>query len=125
MPNLVIAEWLVVRPTAWQNRGKLGGQLMAEEHSMLFTRRDAVRRLVSALAGLTLLPKAGEAAQSRPNLKFEVYRDSRDAFRWRLKAANGRIMATSSEGYTAKANCRSAIETIQRGAASAAVDDLT
>lgn len=99
---------------------------MMEGPSMPFTRRDVLRRLAGALAGITLLPGVGEAALSRgSNLKFEVYRDSRDAFRWRLKAANGRIMATSSESYTAKANCRSAIETIQRGAASAKVEDLT
>lgn len=34
--------------------------------------------------------------------KFEIYRDDAGEFRWRLKAANGRIVADSSEGYRNK-----------------------
>lgn len=31
--------------------------------------------------------------------KFEVYKDSAGEFRWRRIAANGKIVADSSEGY--------------------------
>lgn len=34
-----------------------------------------------------------------PMSKFEVFEDASGEFRWRLKAANGEIVATS-EGYT-------------------------
>lgn len=42
--------------------------------------------------------------------KFQVYYSKAGDYRWRLKAANGEIVAVS-EGYTAKA---SAIKTVQR-----------
>jgi hypothetical protein len=35
--------------------------------------------------------------------KFEVYRDSRGEYRFRLKAANGEIVA-QGEGYSTKSN---------------------
>jgi uncharacterized protein YegP (UPF0339 family) len=52
-------------------------------------------------------------------LKFEVYEDKAMEHRWRLKAANGQIVAASSEGYAAKASCEKAIERIRKGAAKA------
>lgn len=52
------------------------------------------------------------------NPKFEVYQDRGGAFRFRLKARNGAIIAVS-EGYTAKHNCFSCMEVIQATAAGA------
>ena len=46
-------------------------------------------------------------------MHFEVYKDRRDEFRWRLKHSNGNILATSSEGYKAKASALKCIENIQ------------
>ncbi len=63
------------------------------------------------------LPMAG--------LKFEIYRDSRREFRWRLKAGNGRQIAKSDEGYKAKAACRNAVELIISEAGSATIEDLS
>ena len=37
--------------------------------------------------------------------KLELYRDARAEWRWRLKLANSRIIAASTEGYRDKANC--------------------
>jgi uncharacterized protein YegP (UPF0339 family) len=65
------------------------------------------------------------AETQRATLKFELYRDKGRDFRWRLKAANGRILATSSEAYTAKADCRTAIDRIREGARVATIDDLS
>jgi uncharacterized protein YegP (UPF0339 family) len=31
--------------------------------------------------------------------QFEIYKDERLEFRWRLKANNGKILAESAEGY--------------------------
>jgi uncharacterized protein YegP (UPF0339 family) len=56
-------------------------------------------------------------------LKFEVYDDARKESRWRLKAANGQIIATSGQGYKAKADCEHAIDVIKEGAAGAEVED--
>jgi uncharacterized protein YegP (UPF0339 family) len=58
-------------------------------------------------------------------LKFEVYEDKAMEYRWRLKAANGQVVAASSQGYKKKADCEHAIDLIKEGAAKAAVKDLT
>jgi uncharacterized protein YegP (UPF0339 family) len=54
--------------------------------------------------------------------KFEVYKDKAGEFRFRFKAPNGEIMF-GSEGYKAKASAKSAIESIKKNAAGAAVED--
>jgi len=48
--------------------------------------------------------------------KFEIYKDKRGEFRFRLKASNGQnIMA--SEGYKAKSGCTNGIESVKKNAA--------
>ena len=49
------------------------------------------------------------------NPKFEVYKDKAGEFRFRLKAANGEIIATG-ESYKAKASCLNGIDSIRRNA---------
>lgn len=63
---------------------------------------------------------AGEAAPRA--LKFELYKDKRGEFRWRLKAGNGSILATAGESFVAKAD---AVESITRIKKHAASDKLT
>lgn len=46
-------------------------------------------------------------------MKYEMYRDTRNEWRWRLKAANGNIIATSGEGYVNKADCENAIHLVK------------
>lgn len=41
--------------------------------------------------------------------KFEIYRDTVGKWRWRLKAPNGEIIASSSQGYEKRADCLSRI----------------
>ena len=55
--------------------------------------------------------------------KFEVYKDKRGEFRFRLKAANGETIATG-EGYTSKAGCLKGIESIKKNAPIAEVVEL-
>lgn len=38
-------------------------------------------------------------------MKYEIYQDKRGEWRWRLKAANWKILAVSSEGYKNRADC--------------------
>lgn len=40
--------------------------------------------------------------------RFEVYKDAKSEWRWRLVARNGRIVADSGEGYASKSNCERA-----------------
>ena len=65
----------------------------------------------------------GKAGKEKRAMTFEVYKDKSEEFRWRLKAANGNIMATCGQGYKDKADCMSAIKSIQAGAANAKVDE--
>jgi uncharacterized protein YegP (UPF0339 family) len=57
--------------------------------------------------------------------KFELYEDKSGGFRFRLKAGNGEVIATSSESYTTKASALNGIESIKTNAAGANVDDQT
>ena len=56
-----------------------------------------------------------QAQAGEGKLKFEVYEDSAKEHRWRLKAANGKILATGGQGYKAKADAKSAVEKIIKG----------
>jgi uncharacterized protein YegP (UPF0339 family) len=53
--------------------------------------------------------------------KTEVYKDEGKKFRWRLKAANGAVMARSSKGYDDEAEAKKALDVVRKGAKSAAV----
>jgi len=55
--------------------------------------------------------------------KFEVYKDSKGEYRFRLKAANGEIIATS-EGYTAKSGCMNGIESVKQNAPTAEIVEI-
>ena len=56
--------------------------------------------------------------------KFELYEDKAGKYRFRLKAGNGEVIA-SSEGYNSKASARNGIESVRKNAAEAALDDQT
>ena len=44
--------------------------------------------------------------------KFEVYQDTKNEYRFRLKASNGQTIL-ASEGYAAKAGCMNGIESVR------------
>jgi uncharacterized protein YegP (UPF0339 family) len=69
-------------------------------------------------------PAAVLASGLRAGATFEIYQDNRKEYRWRLKAANGQVIATSGQGYKSKADCRHGIEIIQREAATAKVEEV-
>ena len=46
-------------------------------------------------------------------MKYQMYRDSRNEWRWRLRAANGKAIANSGEGYVNKSDCRRAIDLVK------------
>ena len=60
----------------------------------------------------------GYEAQRHP--KFEVYADKAGEFRFRLKATNGQVIATS-EGYKALASCMNGIESVKKNAVDAQI----
>ena len=56
--------------------------------------------------------------------KFEIYKDKKGQFRWRLRADNNQVIA-SGEGYTTKAGCKNGIESVRKNAPKAKIDDQT
>ena len=52
--------------------------------------------------------------------KFEMYVDKAGEYRFRLKATNGQVIATS-EGYAAKKSCENGIESVKKNAVDAPV----
>ena len=54
--------------------------------------------------------------------KFEMYKDKAGEFRFRLKAKNGEIIATS-EGYKTKESCVNGIESVKKNAPEAPVEE--
>ncbi|MBQ8249908.1 MAG: YegP family protein [Clostridia bacterium] len=64
--------------------------------------------------------QTAEPVVAATNPKFEMYTDKAGEYRFRLKARNGEIIATS-EGYTAKAGCENGIESVRKNAADAEI----
>ena len=62
---------------------------------------------------------AGEQEVAHP--KFEMYQDKAGQFRFRLKARNGEIIATS-EAYTTKAACENGIDSVRNNAPEAPIE---
>ena len=56
--------------------------------------------------------------------KFELYKSPNGEYRWRLRAQNTQVIATSGDGYKEKRSCLAAIESVKRDAAAAAVRDV-
>jgi len=55
---------------------------------------------------------------------FELFQDDADEWRWRLRHANGNIIADSGEGYTTKANAKKGIRSVQTNAPDATVEEI-
>ncbi|AGA69002.1 hypothetical protein Desdi_1509 [Desulfitobacterium dichloroeliminans LMG P-21439] len=64
-----------------------------------------------------------EPVKPAVNPKFEMYEDKAGEFRFRLKARNGEIIATS-EGYKAKASCLNGIESVRKNAPVATMESV-
>jgi uncharacterized protein YegP (UPF0339 family) len=56
--------------------------------------------------------------------KFEIFKDQRGEFRFRLKGRNGEIVA-QGESYPTNAHVKRGIAAVQRAAADATIEDLT
>lgn len=93
--------------------------------SEVYTTEHACRKGIESvrknapIAKLEDLTDADRRAVTNP--KFELYQDKAGAFRFRLKARNGEIIAVS-EVYSAKAGCLNGIESVKRNAGNAIVE---
>ena len=55
--------------------------------------------------------------------KFELYKDNKGEFRWRLLATNGQVIATGGEGYKSKDAAKNGIESVKKNAPAAPVEE--
>jgi len=54
--------------------------------------------------------------------KFEIYKDKKGEFRFRLLASNGQVIA-NGQGYKTKASCMNGIESVKKNAPKAEVTE--
>jgi len=54
--------------------------------------------------------------------KFELYKDKKGEFRWRLIATNGQVIALG-EGYTTKESAKNGIESVKKNAPTAPIEE--
>ena len=96
--------------------------------------RNVIRGLVMALVIASPIvfasPHVAEAQDKKDKAAattavFEVYKDRGGEFRFRLKDADGNLLAISGKGYDKKADCQAAIDAITKDAAKAKVEDQT
>jgi len=95
-------------------------RLKAGNGAVLATAGQGYKSAADAKHGIELVQKAG----SDDKAKFEIIEDAKKEHRWHLKAANGQIVASSSEGYKAKADAEKAVALIKSGAGSAEVIEV-
>ena len=92
--------------------------------SEVYTTAAACRKGIASvvknapLAQVETQTEKGYAVLTNP--KFEMYQDKAGAYRFRLKARNGEIIAVS-ESYTARAGCLNGIESVQKNAMDAEI----
>ena len=96
--------------------------------------RNVIRGLVMGLVLASPIvfasPHVAEAQDKKDKAPataavFEMYKDRGGVFRFRLKDAEGNLLAISGKGYDKKADCQAAIDAIKKDAAKAKVEDQT
>ncbi len=75
------------------------------------------------MAGYGMNSRADSGKPEKGAATFEVYKDHAGEFRWRLRAMNKQVIATSGEGYKEKASCLGGIESVKKHAADAPVEE--
>ena len=93
------------------------GQVIAT--SEVYTTKDACEKGIASVQRnapiANVEDQTAEGWETVTHPKFEMYTDKAGEYRFRLKARNGEIIATS-EGYKAKASCVNGIESVQKNA---------
>ena len=74
---------------------------------------------VNSVAGVE--DQTVEGFETIKNPKYEIYKDKAGEFRFRLKAKNGQIIATS-EGYKTMDSCKNGIESVKKNAPEAEIE---
>ena len=94
------------------------GEIIAAASETYATKANCENGIESVRKNAPIAPVEDQTVEgfaTEKNPKFEIYNDKAGEFRFRLKAANGEIIA-KSEGYTAKASCKNGIESVRKNA---------
>ena len=99
------------------------GEVIAasETYSSEASCRGGVQNVIVNAPIAALEDQTVEGWQQEKNPKFEIYKDKKGEFRFRLKAKNGQIIAVS-EGYAAKASCQNGVASVRKNAADAKIE---
>ena len=103
-----------------------GGQIIASSqiYKNINTCMSGISIVKVSAAKAALEDQTVEGYKTQIHPKYEVYTDKAGTYRFRLKAKNGQIIA-SSQSYSDIGSCLNGIEAVRAGAAGASVDDLT
>jgi uncharacterized protein YegP (UPF0339 family) len=74
----------------------------------------AAERVVSELSRM--------ASEEKLGMTYQVFRDAHGEWRWRLRAANGRVIAHSSQGYRRKQDCLDDINKVKKNSETSVVE---
>lgn len=92
--------------------------------SEVYTTMNACRKGIASVAKNAPIAKVENQTEEGwkvlTNPKFELYQDKAGAYRFRLKARNGEIIAVS-DSYIAKAGCLNGIESVKKNAPEAKI----
>ena len=84
------------------------------------TAKNGIASVVANAPVAKLENQTEKGFKAETNPKFEVYKDKKGEFRFRLKAKNGQIIATG-EGYTKADACLKGIASVQKNAKDAKI----
>jgi uncharacterized protein len=96
------------RIRADNNRIVATGEAYEQHASCINGIRSIQKNCQSPIEDLTV-----EGSPKVPNPKYQIYRDASGEFRFRLKAANGEIIA-QGEGYESKEGCLNGIDVVRK-----------
>ena len=93
--------------------------------SEVYNTKDSCKRGIKSVKRNAKSPVEDQTAKEVKKCrvpKYEIYKDKKGEFRFRLKAGNAQIIATG-EGYKSLAACKNGIASIAKNAANAEVVD--
>ncbi|MCI7692266.1 MAG: YegP family protein [Oscillospiraceae bacterium] len=101
------------------------GEVIAtsETYNSLDACKNGINSVITNAPEAAVEDQTVEGFATEKNPKFELYTDKKGEFRFRLKAKNGQIIATS-EGYKAKAGCKNGIESIKKNVVDAKIVEV-
>lgn len=103
---------------------KAGNGLIVASGDNLYPSESAAEKAIAVwvknVAAAAVEDRTKEGFDKQPAPKFEVYLDDRRAYRFRLKAKNGQVLAVS-EAYSRKASCLKGVNSVINNSADAVI----